>query len=132
MYSRVFVTASPRWATTLVYFWDTSFFATLWALLDPVCMKQQLMLFLASNIHSCYAIDFQSMETVGPWYSANDYSIFQLVNIYVNITGEQRFLDETVAGDKRVIDYLEETALYWKTLTKPPSSLADYGDASNC
>jgi hypothetical protein len=128
---RVFVTASPRWATTLVYFWDTSFFATLWALLDPVCMKQQLMLFLASNIHSCYAIDFQSMETVGPWYSANDYSIFQLVNIYVNITGEQRFLDETVAGDKRVIDYLEETALYWKTLTKPPSSLADYGDASN-
>ena len=130
-YPRVFVTASPRWATTLVYFWDTSFFATLWAMLDPVCMKQQLTLFLASNIHSCYAIDFQSMETVGPWYSANDYSIFQLVNTYVDITGDQRFLDETIARNKRVIDYLEEICLHWKTLTKPPSLLADYGDASN-
>jgi hypothetical protein len=130
-YPRVFVTASPRWATTLVYFWDTSFFATLWALLDPVCMKQQLTLFLASNIHSCYAIDFQSMETVGPWYSANDYSIFQLVNTYVNITGEHQFLNETVGGNRRVIDYLEEICLHWKTLTKPPGLLADYGDASN-
>jgi hypothetical protein len=27
--------ASPCWATTLIYFWDTSFFVTLWALLDP-------------------------------------------------------------------------------------------------
>jgi hypothetical protein len=128
---RVFVTASPRWATTLVYFWDTSFFSTLWALLDPVCMKLQLTLFLASNIHSCYAIDFQSMETVGPWYSANDYSIFQLVNTYVNITGDHQFLDETVSGNKSVIEYLEEISLYWKTLNKPPSLLADYGDASN-
>jgi hypothetical protein len=130
-YPRVFVTASPRWATTLVYFWDTSFFATLWALLDPVCMKQQLTLFLASNIHSCYAIDFQSLETVGPWYSANDYSIFQLVNTYINITGEQQFLDEIIGANKRVIDYLEEICVHWKTLTKPPGLLADYGDASN-
>ena len=130
-YARVFVTASPRWATTLVYFWDTSFFATLWALLDPVCMKTQLTLFLASNIHSCYAIDFQSMETVGPWYSANDYSIFQLVDTYVSITGDWHFLDETIRENKRTVDYLEEISLYWKTLTKPPGLLADYGDASN-
>lgn len=130
-YPRVFVTASPRWATTLVYFWDTSFFATLWALLDPVSMKQQLSLFLASNIHSCYAIDFQTMATVGPWYSANDYSIFQLVNTYVVTTGDRQFLDETVGGNKKVIDFLQELSLYWKTLTKPPSLLADYGDASN-
>src|SRR5271165_4734281 len=128
---RVFVTASPRWATTLVYFWDTSFFATLWALLDPRCMREQVMLFLASDIHSCYAIDFQSMETVGPWYSANDYSIFQLVTTYVKVTGDTRFLDELVQGDKRVIDYLKEISLYWQTLTKPPSLLAGYGGASN-
>ena len=75
--------------------------------------------------------NFQSMETVGPWYSANDYSIFQLVNTYVNITGEQQFFDEAVAENKRVIDYLEEMSLYWRTLTKPPSSLADCGNASN-
>lgn len=130
-YPRVFVTASPRWATTLAYFWDTSLFATLWALLDPRCMRQQLLLFLRSNIHSCYAIDFKSMETVGPWYSANDDSVFQLVLTYVKVTGDQRFFDETVRGNKRVIDYLTEIALYWRKLTKPPRLLADYGDASN-
>ena len=130
-YPRVFVTASPRWATTLVYFWDTSFFATVWALLDPVAMKQHLTMFLASNIHSCYAVDFHSMETVGPWYSANDYSLFQLVTTYVNVSGDERFLDEAVQRGKRVIDYLEEMSLYWQRLPKPSGLLADYGDASN-
>lgn len=130
-FPRVFVTASPRWATSLMYFWDTSFFATAWALLDPAAMKQQLKLFLASNIHSGYAIDFLSMKIVGPWYSANDYSIFRLVTTYVGVTGDRQFLDEPIQGDKKVIDYLEETALFWRTLTKPPSLLANYGDASN-
>ena len=36
-FPRVFVTASPRWATTLVYFWDTSFFATVWASTRSCC-----------------------------------------------------------------------------------------------
>jgi hypothetical protein len=64
-------------------------------------MKQQLTLFLASNIYSCYAIDFQSMETVGPWYSAKDYSIFQLVNTYMSTTGDWHFLDETIRDNKQ-------------------------------
>jgi len=130
-YRRVFVTASPRWATTLVYFWDTAFFATLWALLDPFCMKQQISLFLTSNIHSYNSFDFQSMQAVGRWYSANDYSTFQLVDTYINVTGDRQFLDEVIGGKKKVIDYLEEMSLYWKSLTKPPSLLADYGGALN-
>lgn len=130
-YPRVFVTASPRWATTLVYFWDTSFFATLWALLDPAAMRSQLKLFLERNIHTCYAIDFQSLETVGPWYSANDYSVFRLVTTYIYVSGDEAFLDEGVAGDRKVIDYLEEMAHFWQKLTKSPSLLANYGDASN-
>jgi hypothetical protein len=130
-YPRVFVTASPHWATSLMYFWDTSLFATVWALLDPVAMKEQLKLFLGRNIHSGYAIDFLTLKIVGPWYSANDYSVFRLVTTYISVTGDQKFLDEALQGDKRVIDYLDEIALYWRTLTKPSTFLANYGDASN-
>jgi hypothetical protein len=130
-FPRVFVTASPRWATTLVYFWDTSFFATVWALLDPVAMKEQLKLFLDSDIHSCYAVDFHSLQTVGPWYSANDYSVFRLVTTYVYVTRDWEFMDEPLRNGQTVIDTLEGLALHWRTLTKPGSLLANYGDASN-
>lgn len=130
-FPRVFVTGSPQWATNMMYFWDTSFEATLLALLDPEVMKQLLKLFLASNIHSGYAIDFLSMKIVGPWYSANDYSVFRLVMGYLDVTGDGKFLDEPIKDDKRVIDYLEESALYWQKLSSPATLLANYGDASN-
>ncbi len=125
------MTASPHWATTLVYFWDTSFFATVWALLDPAAMKEQLKLFLNSDIHSCYAIDFHSLQPVGPWYSANDYSVFRLVTTYVYVTRDWEFMDEPLRNGKTLIDTLEGLALHWRTLTKPGSLLANYGDASN-
>ncbi len=130
-FPRVFVTASPRWATTLVYFWDTSFFATVWSLLDPLAMREQLKLFLESGIHSCYAIDFKTLQPVGPWYSANDYSVFRLVTTYVYVTGDWKFFEETLPGNRKVIDVLEELSLYWQKLTKQYGLLANYGDASN-
>jgi hypothetical protein len=130
-FPRVFVTASPRWATTLVYFWDTSFFATVWALLDPTAMQEQLKLFLDSDIHSCYAVDFHSLQTVGPRYSANDYSVFRLVTTYVYVTRDWEFLNEPLRNGQTVMDTLEGLALHWRTLTKPGSLLANYGDASN-
>ncbi len=130
-FPRVFVTVSPRWGTTLVYFWDASFSATVWALLDPAAMKEQLRLFLDSDIHACYAIDFQSLQPVGPWYSANDYSVFRLVTTYVYVTGDWQFMEEPLRNGNTVIDTLEAMSLHWRTLTKPPGMLANYGDASN-
>jgi hypothetical protein len=130
-FPRVFVTGSPRYATSVLYFWDTSFFATVWSLLDPLAMKQQLRLFLESGIHSCYAIDFQSMQPIGRWYSANDYSVFRLVTTYIFVTGDGQFLEETLRGGETVIDVLEGLSLHWKALTKAPSLLANYGAAKN-
>ena len=126
-YPRVFVTASPRWATSLVYFWDAMMFATVWALLDPVEMRKQLILFLESDIHSCYAIDFCSMHSVGPWYSANDYAIFRLVRTYVSVNRDWAFLNQALRNGQTVFDALDGIALHWRTLTKPPNLLADYG-----
>jgi hypothetical protein len=130
-FPRVFVTGSPRYATTVLYFWDTSFFATLWSLLDPDAMRQQLKLFLESDIHSCYAIDFQSLHPIGRWYSANDYSVFRLVTTYVYVTRDLSILEETLHGGQKVIDLLEDLTLHWKTLTNANSLLANYGSARN-
>jgi len=130
-YPRVFVTASPRWAATLEYFWDAVMFATVWALLDPVEMRKQLALFLESDIHSCYAIDFGSMNPVGPWYSANDYAIFKLVRTYMSVNRDWAFLDQKLRNGQTVFVALEGIALHWRTLTKPGGLLANYGSAAD-
>ncbi len=129
-FPRVIVTAAPRWAPTLAYFWDTGLFPTLYSLLDPAAVKRLLILFLSADIHSCYAIDVPSEKGVGPWYSFNDYVIFQMVLRYMAVTRDWRFLEEMVAG-KRVIDRMEESALHWQRLVKGPSPLASYGTPDN-
>lgn len=129
-FPRVIVTAAPRWAPTLVYFWDTGLFPTLYSLLDPVVVKQLLTLFLSADIHSCYAIDVPSGKGVGPWYSFNDYVIFEMALRYVCVTRDWQFLQQEIAG-KKVIDRMEESALYWRGLVKGPSPLASYGTPYN-
>lgn len=129
-YPRVFVTASPFYAPTLTYFWDTQFYGTLWALLDPAGLKEQLRLFLTADIHSCYAVDFLTLKGVGPWYSANDYALFQLLTTYMRLNNDWGFLEEA-AGEKTVLEHLESLATHWKTLADTPSGMADYGTKDN-
>ncbi|MCL5945492.1 MAG: hypothetical protein M1472_01390, partial [Planctomycetes bacterium] len=52
-----YITASPQYGASLMYFWDTFTWATIHALLDPVDMKNMLRRWLGLNIHSCYAQD---------------------------------------------------------------------------
>ncbi len=129
-YPRVFVTASPFYAPTLTYFWDTQFYGTLWALLDPAGLKEQLRLFLTADIHSCYAVDFLTLKGVGPWYSANDYALFQLLTTYMRLNDDWAFLQESVGG-RTILEHLESLATHWKTLADTPSGLADYGTKDN-
>ena len=129
-FPRVIITAGPRWAPTLVYFWDTGLFPTLFSLLDPDAVKQLLTLFLSTDIHSCYAIDVPSLKGVGPWYAFNDYVIFQMCLTYICVTGDWGFLNQEVAG-KKVIDRMEDSALYWRKLVSGDSPLASYGTPDN-
>ena len=129
-YPRVFVTCSPRYAPTLTYFWDTQFYATLWARLDPVQLKAQLSLFLAADIHSCNAFDFLTLKGVGRWYSANDYAMFHLLWTYMRVNEDWAFLDESV-GDHTILEHMDRLALHWKSLVKTPGGLADYGTKDN-
>ena len=125
-----YITASPQYGASLMYFWDTFTWATLHALLDPVDMKNMLRRWLSLNIHSCYAQDMLTGRGVGPWYSFNDFVVFNQFVTYVRITGDTAFLEEKIAG-RSVMDQLEQMALWWKRLVKPYSPLADYGAAWN-
>ncbi len=127
---RVYVSNSPQSNCTMVYFWDTSEWANTFALLDPAMLKEYLESWLSKGIYDGYAEEYLTGKLEGPWYSANDLSIFRLINAYLNVTGDTQFLKEKI-GDKTVLDHLVEIANHWKSLVKPGHTLADYGDASN-
>lgn len=128
---RCFVTAGPEWANTLVYFWDTEMWAGMWAMLEPVTMREQLIKWFTLDHHACYAVDCISGKGAGPWYAANDWSIFRCLEAYLDVTGDTGFLKAAAAG-KTVLQRLDDlaTAYEKRPLTKD-SPLANYGGAQN-
>ncbi len=127
---RVYVSNSPEYDCTMMYFWDDREFATVFALLDPVMMRKCLLDWLTLDIHKGYAEDYLSGKLQGPFYSANDYSIFLLAVTYLSATGDREFLN-CKAGEKTVLQHLNTIATYWKTQVRPGRALADYGEAPN-
>jgi hypothetical protein len=129
-FPRVYATAGPQWGVTLSYFWDTALFAPVLVLLDPVMAREQARRWLALGIYDGYAVDALSGRLTGPWYSANDLSVFTMLYGYVTITGDLGFLDER-AGGASVIDHLQAIALHWQQLEVAAIGLADYGGQAN-
>lgn len=127
---RVYVSNSPESNCTMMYFWDTREWATVFALFDPVTLKNCLRSWLAKNIYDGYSEEYLTGSLEGPWYSANDYSIFVLLNDYLNVTGDRAFLSEKI-GDKTVLQHMDAIATHWQSLVHPGQTLADYGKASN-
>jgi hypothetical protein len=127
---RVYVSNSPEYNCTMMYFWDDREFATVFALLDPAMMRKCLLDWLTLDIHKGYAEDYLSGKLQGPFYSANDYSIFLLAVTYLSGTGDREFLN-CKAGDKTVLQHLNAIATHWKTQVRPGRALADYGEAPN-
>lgn len=127
---RVYVSNAPEYNGIMVYFWDTREWATVFALLDPDMLKTYLRGWLAKDIHRGYAEEFLTGTLQGPWYSANDFSVFVQLDTYLNVTGDRAFLAEKING-KTVLEHMEEIATCWKTLVRPGRTLADYGEADN-
>lgn len=128
---RCFVTVGPRWANSLVYFWDSEMWANTWAMLEPETMKEQLVKWLSLDIHNCYAIECLTGEGAGPWYAANDWSIFRCTEAYIGVTGDMSFLDQ-ISNGKTILQHLDEIATYYeqRPLTKD-CLLANYGGPEN-
>jgi hypothetical protein len=127
---RVYVSNTPESNCTMMYFWDTREWATVFALLDPVTLKNCLRSWLAKGIYNGYAEEYLTGTLEGPWYSANDYSIFILLNDYVNVTGDKAFLSEKIAG-KTMLQHMDAISTHWESLVKPGQALADYGGKAN-
>ncbi len=127
---RVYVSNTPESNCTMMYFWDTREWATAFAMLDSVTLKNCLRSWLAKGIYNGYAEEYLTGTLQGPWYSANDYSVFILLNDYLNVTGDRAFLSEKV-GDQTVLEHMDAIATNWKSLVKPGQTLADYGGARN-
>ena len=139
---RTFITSGER-AKGIVYYWDTSLFSTLFAMLEPRQMKEQIKFFLEQDPHEDTAVVFQAKRPASPetintptgWdlrgYAANDLSIFRLTWSYLSVTQDKEFLSEKI-GDQTVKERLRVLATGWKKLLRNPSDkLADYGEAPN-
>jgi hypothetical protein len=140
--NRTFITSGER-AKGTVFYWDTSLFSTLFAMLEPKQMKQQLKLFLEQDPHADAVIIYKDQRPTSPkqlivppgWdlrgYAANDLSIFRLTWSYLCVTQDMDFLREKIA-DQTVLERLRVLATDWKKLLlKSADTLADYGEARN-
>ncbi len=140
--NRTFITSGER-AKGTVFYWDTSLFSTLFAMLEPKQMKEQLKLFLEQDPHADAVIMFKEQRPPSPtklivppgWdlrgYAANDLSIFRLTWSYLCVSQDLDFLHEKIA-DQTVLERLRVLATNWKKLLRAPGdNLADYGEAQN-
>ena len=140
--NRTFITSGER-AKGTVFYWDTSLFSTLFTMLEPKQMKEQLKLFLEQDPHASAVIIFEAQRPPSPeklvvppgWdlrgYAANDLSIFRLTWSYLCVTQDMDFLREKIA-DQTVLERLRVLATDWKKLLRAPADiLADYGEAQN-
>lgn len=125
---RIVVTAGPQFAVTVTYFWDNTSF--LMSMLDPEMMREQLKRWLTLDIFRWYAQDCLSGEGRGRWYSANNVSVFAMLEGHLRVTGDYRLLDEK-AGGRTVLEHLKRLATGWKQHVPPGGQLADYGAARN-
>ncbi|MFI5387141.1 MAG: hypothetical protein ACHQ50_13600 [Fimbriimonadales bacterium] len=121
---RCFVTVGPEYGTTLEYFWDIGLFSTIYTLLDPKVFKENLNAWLNVDIHSHYAIDYLTGKGVGPWYSPNDFSVFNSFWGYATTAGDTAFLD---ANRERLIGWAQA----YESRIRPGEQLADFGDNDN-
>jgi hypothetical protein len=134
-HDKVFLTGGPRWGASITFFWDITEWATLWAVTDPVMMKEHLSDWISIDPSKYYGKDNFGGKGVGNGYSANYWALFQLIRNYVTVTHDFAFLDTELEG-KTVLGHLEDYALNWKKLSPYRQGesestlydLADFGD----
>lgn len=130
MCDRVFVTSGER-DKGVVFFWDTSMWSKVFALLEPRGMKEHAKIFLSCDPHRGPVYNMALGQQWDGWYAANDSTIFTFVNEYINSSGDVGFLDEKV-GDRTVLEHLDALATNWRQLhTDKSVMLADYGENRN-
>jgi hypothetical protein len=115
-HERVFLTGGPRWGASTTFFWDIAIWSELWAVVDPMMMKEQIIAWIKIDPNKFYGQDNFGGKGVGNGYSANYWCLYKIIRDYVVATGDYDFLDEIV-GERSVLDHIEGYALNWKNLS---------------
>lgn len=130
VYGPTYMTLSGHVLPTLNFPWDTSLSSLALALLDPVPLRTLVEVWAKNGMHEHLATDYISGEAVGPWYAVNDGAIVRCAWRYICVTGDMAWLDKRL-GDRTILEYLEDHALYWKKLDRNGHGLGDYGTIEN-
>lgn len=128
-FPRTYTTLLPRYWVTTSFINDWSLTALLLVMLDPVCVRRMLAVWLERDIHRHFGTDYVSGDSTGNWYSCNDYAMTRLVTTYLRVTGDFTWLNQ-LAGPRTVREHLGVLAAHYRALDHG-SGLADYGDRNS-
>lgn len=128
-YGRAYGTLMPRYWETASFLWDYSLSSMVHALLDPLCMKKHLELWMKLDIHKHFGTDWLTGQGLGQWYSVNDFAMTVISRDYLRWNGDTAWLDSDVNGSK-AFDYLAKYATNYRRF-RTKSGLADYGGLNN-
>ena len=128
-YGRAYGTLMPRYWETASFLWDYSLSSMVHALLDPLCMKKHLELWMKLDIHKHFGTDWLTGQGLGQWYSVNDFAMTVISRDYLRWNGDTAWLDSDVNGS-RAFDYLAKYATNYRRF-RTKSGLADYGGLNN-
>jgi len=111
------------------YLWGLAYVSGIMPLYNPTAWKKQIIQGIKTDANNHYAFTPFSGESIGPWYSYNQYSAIRAIYDYVIISGDYAFLSETVNNEK-VIDYCLGQALFKDTI-ESDVRLINYGTNQN-
>lgn len=111
------------------YLWGFAYVSKIMPLYNSLAWKEQIKQGIKTDAENHYAFTPVTGESIGPWYSYNQYSIVRAIYDYVLISGDDAFLADTV-NNKRVIDYCIEQALF-KDNIAGKVKLINYGTNHN-
>lgn len=135
-HKRVVLTVGPKWGASVVFFWDSAEWSSIYALADPAMMKEDLVDWIGNiDLDKNYGKDNFGGGGIGNAYRANYWAIFQMVYSYITVTGDYVFLSQSIKG-RKLIDIIDGYAQHWKKMsvygqpgcTDDIYKLADFGD----
>jgi len=134
-HKKVFLTGGPRWGASITFFWDITLWSTLWAMVDPLMMREHIASWIEIDPSKYYGKDNFGGKGVGNGYSANYWALFQLIRDYITVSNDYAFLDQTING-KTILQHLEDYSTNWEKISLYGKNgcndniykLADFGD----
>ena len=113
---------------TMQFAWDQTFYAALFALLDPDAARADLARWIGQPIASHFGIELDSGAAGGDFYAFNALSLYRAFSSYLRVTGE----DPGSAFSRAALPYMALLRDFWRAYAPAGSLLADYsGDANN-